>query len=66
MSGKLRCSGCGKKVRDHEPDLILHPSEGLGPLRYYHVRCGAVALSIVAATPAAWKLALRGAGEEES
>ena len=65
MSGtrrKTRCSACGRRVRDHEPDLVLRNMDEENPRpRYYHTRCGGAALDIVAsaAEPAVWRLTVR-------
>ncbi len=72
MSGtklKTRCSACGKRVRDHEPDIVLRNMDEENPRpRYYHTRCGGAALDIVAsaADPAVWRLTVRSVGGESN
>jgi hypothetical protein len=52
---KIRCSGCRKRIPDHEPDVVLRRLEG-GIRRYYHTRCTGAALELVTETPAAWRM----------
>ena len=65
MSGakrKVRCSACGKRVRDHEPDVVLRNMDEENPRpRYFHTACGPAAIDIVAsaAEPAVWRLTVR-------
>jgi hypothetical protein len=55
---KIRCSGCRKRIPDHEPDVVLRRLEG-GVRRYYHTRCTRAALELVAETPAVWRMTVR-------
>ena len=55
---KIRCSGCRKRIPDHEPDVVLRPLDG-GIGRYYHTRCTGAALKLVTETPAAWRMTVR-------
>ena len=55
---KIRCSGCRKRIPDHEPDVVLRRLEG-GVRRYYHTRCTRAALELVAETPAVWCMTVR-------
>ena len=55
---KIRCSGCRKRIPDHEPDVVLRRLEG-GIRRYYHTRCTGAALELVTETPAAWRMTVR-------
>jgi hypothetical protein len=65
MSGtksKTKCSACGKRIRDHEPDLVLRNAGEENPRpRYFHTRCGGAALDVVASAivPAVWRLSVR-------
>ena len=55
---KIRCSGCRKRIPDHEPDAVLRRLEG-GVRRYYDTRCTGAALELVTETPAAWRMTVR-------
>jgi hypothetical protein len=64
MSGtksKVKCAACGKRIRDHEPDLVLRnlDDESARP-RYFHTRCGAAAYAVaIDADPALWRMTVR-------
>ncbi len=53
-----RCAACGKRVRPHEPDLILQDLDG-GPQRFFHTRCGGAAYAAVAGKLGAYRLTVR-------
>lgn len=55
---KIRCSGCRKRIPDHEPDVVLCRLEG-GIRRYYHTRCIGAALELVAHVPHEWRMTVR-------
>ena len=55
---RIRCSGCRKRIPDHEPDVVLRRLGG-GGRRYYHTRCTGAALELVAETPEAWLMTVR-------
>lgn len=44
----IRCSSCGKRIRAHEPDLVLENVAGGGKPRYYHERCQSAAYRLAA------------------
>ncbi len=54
----IRCDACGKRVRAHEPDLILQDLAG-GPKRYFHTRCGSAAYAAVVEKVSAYRLSVR-------
>ena len=54
----IRCALCKKRVRSHEPDLILEDLAG-GKPRYYHERCGTAAAVKASETPGAYILTKR-------
>jgi hypothetical protein len=56
-----RCDSCGKRIRDHEPNLVLRNlAEGAARPRYYHTRCGASVYTVaVDGEPALWRLTVR-------
>lgn len=57
---RIKCAACGKRVRGHEPDLILEDLEDDGGrLRYFHTRCGAAAYAAAAQKPSAYVLTVR-------
>ncbi len=43
----IRCVACQKRIRAHEPDLVLQDLDG-GKKRYFHTRCGRAAYAAVA------------------
>ncbi len=53
-----RCAACGKRVRDHEPDLVLQDLDG-GPKRFFHTRCGGAAYAAVAEKLGGYLLTVR-------
>jgi hypothetical protein len=55
---KIRCSGCRKRIPDHEPDVMLRQLDG-GRRRYYHTRCTGAALELVTGNPAVWRMTVR-------
>lgn len=49
----LRCSACGKRIRDHHPDLeVLEASTG--KVLYYHAWCGGEAYDRARGIGGAW------------
>ncbi len=54
----IRCEACGKRVRGHEPDLILQDLSG-GKKRFFHTRCGSAAYEAVAEKLGAYRLTVR-------
>jgi hypothetical protein len=57
---KITCAACGKRIRSHQPDLVLEPLEkGGARLRYYHTECGAAAYAAAAERPRAYLLTVR-------
>jgi hypothetical protein len=57
-TGAIRCAACQKRIRDHEPDLILQDLDG-GKKRYFHTRCGGAAYAAVAEKLGAYRLTVR-------
>ncbi len=58
QSKAIRCAACEKRIRDHEPDLILQDLAG-GPQRFFHTRCGSAAYAAVAEKLGAYRLTVR-------
>ena len=56
----IRCAACEKRIRAHEPDLILQDLAG-GPQRFFHTRCGGAAYAAVTENPGggAYRLTVR-------
>ena len=57
-TGAIRCAACEKRIRAHEPDLILQNLDG-GPQRFFHTRCGGAAYAAVAEKLSAYRLTVR-------
>jgi len=57
-TGAIRCAACEKRIRAHEPDLILQNLDG-GPQRFFHTRCGGAAYAAVTAKLGAYRLTVR-------
>jgi hypothetical protein len=55
---KLRCASCKKRIPESEPDVVLRRLDG-GRERYYHTRCTAAALKLVAEAPEVWIMSVR-------
>jgi len=55
----IRCAACQKRIRAHEPDLILQDLDGGGPQRFFHTRCGGAAYAAVAEKLSAYRLTVR-------
>jgi hypothetical protein len=55
---KIRCSACGKRIPDHEPDVVLRQLDSERH-RYYHTRCTGEALELVTEAPRAWLMTVR-------
>jgi hypothetical protein len=58
QSKAIRCAACQKRIRGHEPDLILQDLDG-GPQRFFHTRCGGAAYAAVAEKLGAYRLTVR-------
>ena len=58
QSKAIRCAACQKRIRGHEPDLILQDLSG-GPQRFFHTRCGGAAYAEVAEKLGAYRLTVR-------
>ena len=58
QSKAIRCAACGKRIRAHEPDLILQDLDG-GPQRFFHTRCGGAAYAVVAEKLGGYLLTVR-------
>jgi hypothetical protein len=56
---KIKCAHCGKRIRAHEPDLILRALDNGTRDHYYHNRCGGAAFSAAAANPTVYTLTVR-------
>ena len=54
-----QCTACKKRIRDHEPDLILRDLENGGRPRYYHTRCGGAAYATATEQPSVYRLTVR-------
>jgi len=57
-TGAIRCAACQKRIRAHEPDLILQDLDG-GKKRYFHTRCGRAAYAAVTEKLGAYRLTVR-------
>jgi hypothetical protein len=60
MSGRerVRCAACKKRIAASEPDLELRRLDD-GRRRYYHTRCMAATLEVVARAPEVWLMTVR-------
>lgn len=58
---RVLCTGCGKRIFDHEPDLMLGEflGGGFGEARYFHTRCGEAARQQAAQPGAVHRLTVR-------
>ena len=57
---RITCAGCGKRIRHHQPDLVLEPLENVGTRpSYYHTSCGKHAYAAAAEKPSAYLLTVR-------
>ncbi len=56
-----KCSGCGKRIPAHEPDLILEDLDNASRSapRHFHTRCGDAAYAVVANEPNLYRLTVR-------
>ena len=62
MRAHKKCAACGKRIRDHQPDLVLRSlSDGDRPeeSKHFHTGCGDAAFAAVAAKPAVYTLTIR-------
>jgi hypothetical protein len=61
MGGRkvTKCADCGKRIRDHQPDLILRDLDNGGRDCYYHTTCGGAAYAAAAQKPALYRLTVR-------
>jgi hypothetical protein len=58
-TGAIRCTACEKRIRPHEPDLILQDLDGGGEQRFFHTRCGSAAYAAVTEKLGAYRLTVR-------
>ena len=56
---KINCAACGKRIRDHQSDLVLRDLDNGGQDRYYHTTCAAAAYAVAAQRPAVYRLTHR-------
>jgi hypothetical protein len=57
---RIKCAACNKRIRDHEPDLVLQDLEDNGgQSRYFHTRCGESAYAAAAERPSVYLLTVR-------
>jgi hypothetical protein len=57
---RIKCAHCRRRIRNHEPDLVLRDLDDNGGLdRYYHTSCGAAAYAAAAQRPSAYVLTVR-------
>ena len=54
-----RCAACGRRIKNHEPELILRDLNNGGWDRYYHTTCGGAAYAAAAHKPALYRLTVR-------
>lgn len=57
---KIRCASCKKRIRAHEPDVVLQDLSGGGKTRVYHERCSGAAYAKASERPGVYVLAVRG------
>ena len=55
---RIRCAACKKRIPQSEPDVVLRRLDG-DLRRYYHTRCTAAALELVAEAPEVWIMSVR-------
>lgn len=56
---RIKCSGCGKRISNAEPDLMLQRF-GSEKVRYYHYRCAGAAQQLITRSALdAWHLTNR-------
>jgi hypothetical protein len=57
---RIKCAGCGGRIRDHEPDLVLCDLEGGNRRpRYFHTRCGEAAYAAAMGGTGLYRLTVR-------
>lgn len=56
---RIKCAHCKRRIRDHEPDLILQDLDNGARDRFFHTRCGDAAAAAAARKPAAYQLTVR-------
>ena len=56
---KIKCAHCNRRIRDHQPDLILRDLDNGSRDRYYHTMCGGAAYAAAAQKPALYRLTVR-------
>ena len=56
---RIKCAHCERRIRDHEPDLVLHDLNRRGRDRYYHKRCRNAAYAAAAESPGLYKPIVR-------
>jgi hypothetical protein len=56
---RIKCAHCERRIRDHEPDLVLRDLNRGGRARYYHTRCSNAAFAAAAESPGLYKLIVR-------
>jgi hypothetical protein len=56
---RIKCAHCKRRIRDHQPDLVLRDLDNGGRDRYYHTTCGGAAYAAAAQKPALYRLTVR-------
>lgn len=57
---KIECASCSKRIRAHEPDLMLEDLGGAGGKpRFYHERCQGAAYAAAMERPGVYVLTVR-------
>jgi hypothetical protein len=57
---RIKCAHCGKRVKAHEPDLVLRDLDDNGGRdRYFHTACGGRVGRVAAQKPSAYVLTVR-------
>ena len=57
---RVKCAACSKRIREHEPDLILKDLDNNGARdRYYHSFCEVAAVRAAAEKPSVYVLTVR-------
>jgi hypothetical protein len=57
---RIKCHHCKRRLRNHEPDLVLRDLDDNGGRdRFYHTSCGAATYAAAAQKPSAYLLTVR-------
>lgn len=62
----IRCASCGKRIREHHPDLEVLEASGTGRVRHYHERCGGAAYAAAERQGGVWLATYRSVEHSEN